>query len=303
MLNVYHKTSPGSSFQPVYEHRLALLQSFVDSNSPMTPECSLLILNEYTDCLERELSCAGSAADVGKVQEMLLELSQFVRSDNARIIPHEYGRLLERLTDIYAHGFGSAEQGAFFRTAADYADVVDAISGQHPACDYSEAVGQLLYYMGELFELRKGSWITIYEHLQSMSNSVKEVQSLKQEYLLEIQRWAEEGVANLFGIRKDRLEKFRRLEIVTQEVDAEIEEKRHSMKANRLHWQSLHGSEVISLDGWVLKKEIEWLLQERQQLVSEQEGNRDLIELIESNILEFQGKLKEVRRKYLIRPV
>ena len=303
MLSATYKTVSSSTHPPVHGHRLALLQAFDDTGIVMTRDRSLQILNEYLNCLERELTGSRGTPDVGKVQEMLLELSQFIRSGKARVLSHEYGRLLRRLSEIYSRGLRENTESAFCRTAADYSDVVEAISREDASYDYSKIVGQLLYFMGQLFESRKGSWVVIYENLGSMSDSIRVVKLLKLEYLLEIQRWAEEGVANLFQIRKDLQRKIVSLDKAVDVVLADIAERRQEMASCNSRWLDRCGGRILNMDVWVLKNEIDALRKKVKKLTRERDGSLAINDLIDVNILEFEGELREVRRKYHIKLV
>ena len=303
MLKAIYKTVSRDTHPPVHSHRLALMQVFDDSDIVMTPDRSLQILNEYLNCLEKELTGSSGAPDIGKIQEMLLEISQFVRSGKARVLPHEYGRLLGRLSGIYSQGLSENFKSAFCRTAADYADVVEAISKENASYDYSKIVGQLLYFMGQSFESRKGSWVVIYEHLGSMSDSIRVIQLLKLEYLLEIQRWAEEGVANLFQIRKDLQRKIASFDEAVDGVLAEIAERRQEMASCKSSWLDRCGGRILNMDVWILKSEIDALRKKVKDLIQERDGSLAINDLIDVNILEFEGKLREVRRKYHIKLV
>jgi len=303
MLSATYKTVSSSTHPPVHGHRLALLQAFDDTGIVMTRDRSLQILNEYLNCLERELTGSRGTPDVGKVQEMLLEISQFVRSGKARVVPHEYSRLLGRLSGIYSRGLRENTESAFCRTAADYSDVVEAISREDASYDYSKIVGQLLYFMGQLFESRKGSWVVIYENLGSMSDSIRVVKLLKLEYLLEIQRWAEEGVANLFQIRKDLQRKIVSLDEAVDVVLADIAERRQEMASCNSRWLDRCGGRILNMDVWVLKNEIDALRKKVKKLTRERDGSLAINDLIDVNILEFEGELREVRRKYHIKLV
>ena len=303
MLNATYKTVSTGTHPPVHSHRLALLQAFDDGGRDMTSDRSLQIFNEYLNCLERELSGSHGATDIGKVQEMLLEFSQFVRSGKASVLPHEYGQLLSRLSGIYSRGLSENFKSPFCRTAADYADVVEAISRENASYDYSEIVGQLLYFMGQLFESRRGNWIVIYEHLESMSDSIRVIQMLKLEYLLEIQRWADEGVANLFQIKKDLQRKIALLDEAADGVLSDIAERPQEMASCKTRWLDRCGGKVLNMDVWILKSEIDALRGKVKKLNRERDSSLAIKDLIDVNILEFEGKLREVRRKYHIRLV
>ncbi|MEJ1298205.1 MAG: hypothetical protein RPU64_06965 [Candidatus Sedimenticola sp. (ex Thyasira tokunagai)] len=292
------------SLNLIQKHRIELSKAFARNGSCVTPQKSRQILADYLAYLERELSVENVLINVGQVQEMLLEVSCIIRSGRANIAPQEYRIILKRLTAIYAEGFiAHGTKDAFSITAVDYADVIEAISGAFPDFDYSEAVGQLLYYMNRLFTLRKSGWMTVYEHIISMPDSIKAIQLLKEEYFLEIQKWAEEGVDNLFQIRKDLAQRMDTLDQEVAEIGIKIKRIEDRLESRRYSSKSRRGAVIFDLAAEREKKEINLLIDERDQRRDESEGKEQIIELIESNIREFEIKLKETRRAYFVRLV
>jgi hypothetical protein len=268
---------PSSQHLSTQQHRLELGGGLSDDFSRLPPSTIRQILDGYLDDLERELSESDTGTDIGRVQEMLLEIAGFIRSGTAKATEGECLFFLERLIDLYGNGFSQVGKNAFSVTAADYADVIEAVSIECPTYDYSQAVGQLICYMQQLFESRKGSWITIYEHIESMSNSISVVQILKDVYLQEIRQWADEGVANLF--------------------------KRASLPCVSNTAQKAGRRQVVDIREKRVEKEIAVLHQQIDQLMGERQGKTEIAALIQSNIQEFQTKLKEIRRAYLLRLV
>ncbi len=83
----------------------------------MTSDSSCALLRNYFDFLEQQLSDAGAIPDVSQIQEMLLEVSEFIRSGKTGYYSDEYGRILKRLVSIYAGGFSSSSSSAFTLTS------------------------------------------------------------------------------------------------------------------------------------------------------------------------------------------
>ena len=84
------------------------------------------IFGHYLDYLEHRLREDTDFTDIGQIQEMLLELSDCIRSNNNRMSAEEYGALLERLRSIYAEGMAQSRKVIYAATAADYADLIEA---------------------------------------------------------------------------------------------------------------------------------------------------------------------------------
>ncbi|HHH40351.1 MAG TPA: hypothetical protein ENK50_12360 [Sedimenticola sp.] len=280
------------------QHRLELTERL---GAPgLTPERVEQILERYLDDLETELLAREAGADIGRVQEMLLEIAGFIRTDGSKVPVAQRRYFLERLIELYGKGFAVRGKSAFSVTAADYAEVIEVISAECPNYDFSQAVGQLICYMQQLFESRKESWITIYQHIESMSDSNSVVQLLKDVYLREIRQWAEEGVANLFGIESDLLNGIR-------ELDERIESLQQRLAARvrdgGAPTASVSSGRVIDLRQKRTQREIDALRRQIEQLQQARQDKEAVAELIRSNIHEFQTKLKETRRAYLLRAV
>ncbi len=258
------------------------------------------IFGDYLDYLEIRFSHEDNVTDIGQVQEMLLELSHCIRSKNSRIKAEEYSAILERLTDIYAQGMAHNRKTIFSATAADYADLIEAISLKHPTYDYSEMIGQLLFYMKQLFEQRKGNWITIYDHLQSMPDSIEGLQSLKKSYLQEIQQWVEEGVENLFQIRADFYSRIEQLNHEASELVQKINAGKDNISSDIAKFKAGGKNTVISFELKSREKEIGILDNKMKEIVIEREGEGRIHELIEENIKEFEDILTNTKRSICI---
>ena len=254
------------------------------------------IINDYLDYLEKRLSQEANFTDIGQVQEMLLELSYCIRLNNRQINLEEYSAILERLSDIYARGMGQNKRTIFSVTAADYADLIEAISFRHPTYDYSEMIAQLLFYMNQLFEQRKGNWITIYDHLQSMTDSIESLQSLKKRHFQKIQQWVEEGVENLFQIREDFYGRIEQLNNEANALDQKINEGKDNISSDIARFKADEENTVISLEMKRREKEIRMLANRMNEIVNERDGEGKIHDLIEENIKEFEDILTNTKR-------
>ncbi|MEA3275896.1 MAG: hypothetical protein U9Q81_11510 [Pseudomonadota bacterium] len=294
--------NPDTSISHITQHRVTLSRLTANGVSSLAPDHSRQVLQTYLDYFGAQLSRNSASRDIGLLQEMLLEVAHIVRSGTADILTDDYENILERLVAIYARGLNQRGQNAFMITAADYADVIEAISQEYPAYDYSEAVGQLLWYMSRLFGRRKSSWKTVYEHILSMPDSVAAKQLLMQAYFLEINEWVESGVDNLFEIRSDLYAKKAALLKEETTISREIEKMEQALKA-RQGKGTARDRNVVDLGEKRKERTIETLRREMQEIISEKEGKETMIAMIESDIRQFEDKLKEAKRAYFIRLV
>jgi len=292
----------GSAVQ-IQQHRRELTKAFAEGNSCFFPNRVVRVLNDYLDYLEFELSNHHSLIKISQVQEMLLEISCIIRSGKTTVDAAVYPHILERLTGIYAQGLSQRKKDAFSLTAGDYAEVIEVISAEFPNYDYREVVAQLLNYMNHLYRLKKTGWITVYEHIRSMPNSIEALQVLKEARFLEIQKWVEEGVHNLFGIQSDIRKRIGQIERKAAGIKNAVEHEQQQLAFELKRGKVLANSKVASLYRERKRREISVLCDRRDQLMSEKRAEEQIIQLIESNIREFESKLKEARRYYLVRLV
>lgn len=290
-----------SSQESIRAHRIALTTHCLDGREG--DDCSCQLLDDHLHYLKQALQGDRQLENVSQIQEMLLELSLVIRSRALGLSASGHQQILERLSDIYAEGLDLRGSNAFLLTSADYADVVEAIGNRLAGHDYGRVIGQLLFYMAQLYLTRKGSWSTIYEHLIAMPGSIPGIASLKQKCFAEIHRWAEEGVANLFQIQRD-----------IQARQAHLWSKGLRIR-KRIDWlkagcgpgfdpdRPFAGRPVASLDQYRVVNQIRALQQELRLIQQELDGKQETAQLIESNILEFEQKLQAARRTYLIQAV
>jgi hypothetical protein len=280
-----------------------LKKSSPELGSKSLPGRSRTRIEERLNRLGVELSRSETAIDSEQVEHMLLLLSADIRSGSSELAHSDYRWIVERLTFIYAQGFDRRADDIFTITADSYAHLIETISREYPGYDYSEAVGQLFCYMSRLFRTRRTRWKAVYEHILSIPDAVEAKQVLNQAFFVEIQEWAEAGVENLFSIRKDLREKIGAIKSKIRLIDLRIDRISNKQYVAVEFESTMLGSNVVDLAAARRKRSIELLRLKRQQLVEENEHEETVVGLIESDIREFEDKLRATRRAYFIRPV
>jgi hypothetical protein len=263
----------------------------------MEQEESCHILKQYFDYLENSLS-KPAESDIALLQEMLLEISDLLRSGKSQLEEDGYLRLLNRLTSIYAKGLQSENDWAFAQTAANFADILQSISQTYQDYDYSHSVGLLLHYMDRLFNYEEESWLEVFEHLRSMPDSIGIMQQLKDQYLHEIQNWVEEGVDNLFTIRNEQVEILANLDQAMMQLDKEISNREISL-LQQVH--SAHQNNVVEMRHQLERREIYRLRGEAGEMMKERESKLEIINLLDVNIQEFADRITDIRRRAIMR--
>ena len=261
------------------------------------------ILQEHLDRLRDQLTGPEEAIDTSLVCETLLDLSDDLGSRTSVFQSSDYRWILQRLTRIYAQGFIGRTGEPFTVTAAAYAQVIETISHIYPGQDYSEAIGQLFCYMSRLFRTRERSWKVVYKHILSIPDAVEAKQLLNRAFFVEIKEWAEAGVDNLFSIRRDLYEKIDELQVRIDSCNRQIAKTAEAMNHPRKTGAMPVGSNVIDLQRVRNKRRIASLEHKRQGLVEAKNDEESIVALIESDIREFEEKLRRTRRAYFVRPV
>lgn len=264
---------------------------------------SAKLIGERLNRLEAQLSRPDTAIDSSEIEVILLLLSADIRTGYSELASGDFRQIIERITEIYAQGFGQRAGGVFTATADSYAHLIETISRAYPGHDYSEAVGQLFCYMSRLFRARKNGWKAVYEHLLSIPDAVEAKQVLNRAFFVEIQEWAEAGVENLFSIRKDLYAKIRNIKRRIRELDRRIERIAGPSDLPEQANSAQNASNIVDLAQARRRLLIEPLRVRRRRLVDEKENEKTIVGLIESDICEFEEKLRATRRAYFIRAV
>jgi ribosomal protein L17 len=258
------------------------------------------IIKQYFDYLENTLSRQDSAVDTEQLNDMLNEVSGFIRSDKSQLRADGYSRMLKRLNSIYAQGLRINDNRAFTRTAVNFADILNTVSQSFPSYDYSESVGLLLHYMHKMFNYREEGWIEVLEHLIAMPDSVEIMQLIKSQHLEEIQNWVEEGVDNLFALLDEQLEVIDNIDSEILLLDNELLHRRRAL-SKATHTPSMN--RVVPISRIREKQLIQELFGRRAELMSERAGKLELADLLDENIQEFTDRLIEIRRSALVQLV
>lgn len=284
--------------------RAALLAGRAPTPEASPPQSqSRKILEGHLDRLLAQLTGPESAVDTGRIQDMLVALAKDIRSRSSVFQSSDYRWILERLTEIYAQGCGRRGPEPLTITAAAYAQVIETISRAHPSCDYGEAIGQLFCYMSRLFQIQESSWKAVYEHILSIPDSIEAKQLLNHAFFIEIQEWAEAGVENLFSIRRDLYEKIGELTVEVDRLDRRIATTAGESNRGGRADTAVSAPNVIDFAKARKKHLVASMERRRQRLVDEKKNEESIVALIESDIREFEEKLRNTRRAYFIRPV
>jgi len=263
----------------------------------MAQEDACHIIKQYFDHLEVALADPHETVDINQLQEMLLELSLFLRSGKNQIKADGYLRLLNRLTAIYAKGLQVKDDRAFACTAANFADILESISQSFQDYDYSQSIRLLLHYMDKLFNYREESWIEVYEHLLCMPDSIRILQQLKTGHLDDIKRWIEEGVDNLYTLWDEQLELIKIQSQDLLDLDTEILSRQQTLlDKGRLFFRA----NVADLALFRERHEVTKLMNRRHDLHSQRKSKLEIVCLLEDNIAEFADLLARMRRSAML---
>lgn len=266
-----------------------LFPDFTVRGKVLDQNTACALLKNRIDALESLLSDGQEMVNFDQLHALLGTVSIFLESTSHRIEDEGYTRLLNRLIRIYTHGMIEPENPAFSATAAHYSKLVKIVSRVLPGYDYSRPIGQLLFYMNQLYRGRKPGWQLILQSLLSMPDNIEEIHRLKQKHLNQIQQWIEEGVSNLFQIRDEQLDLLSENTCHLRDMEERIE------RTDQQH-RSYRGKVVTPIAVASEKKALQALVDEKESLILELEAQKSLINLLEENIEEFGDKLFATRR-------
>lgn len=261
------------------------------------------IVEKHIEEILIQLARPSPRIDAERVKETLLELSAHIRSRSSVFQGSDYRWILEQLTGIWAQGFANRTAGPFATTAAAYAKVIETISHAYPGQDYCRAVAQLFGYMIRLFRTQESSWKAVYEHILSIPDSVEAKRLLDRVFLVEIQEWAEAGVGNLFSIRSNLYRKIGELAVRIEELDQRIAKIEREAKRHRQVWAARYGPNVIDLSQVHKRALMTSLAERRQGLADDKRGEEIIVAMIESDIREFEDKLRNIARACFVRSI
>lgn len=270
------------------------------TGSPALARRSRKRIEEVLNQLGAQLTRPDELIGASEIDDMLLLLSADIRFGAPELASSDYRWIVDQLTGIYAQGFEQRPGDLFTKTARSYAHLIETISRAYPGNDYSEAVGQLFCYMSRLFRTRKHDWKAVYEHLLSIPDSVEAKQMLNRAFFAEIQEWAEAGVENLFSIRMDLYEKIGAIKDQIRRLDRRIEMTLGGIQLPEQTSSARAGTNVVDLAAARRERLIGSLRFKRQRLLEEKDDEEIIVGLIESDIREFEDKLRATRRAYFI---
>jgi hypothetical protein len=269
----------------------------------LKPEAYRRHLDACLTVVERELVSGSSTADIELVQSSLGTVATIVRANPGIAGGSELGTFLHRLTRLYAPACDRRESEAFTTTATEYGAVVAAISHRHPELDYTAALGQLLELMTRLFAARDNNWKAVYQLLRSIPESNKAKQILSKVCAADIREWFDAGVQNLFSLQNDLISKIEALEREAEETSRRMQVKSRRLRELRRRNDPDGTGKVVVLEGILMERRLQALAREKEQLLAEKAGRESTLGLIESDILEFENRLREARRLYYLRVV
>jgi hypothetical protein len=270
----------------------------VPAAAPARPRQATRPLSDGLRSLARDLCPDEPLAGRRRSEDRLRELAALIRNEKVAIRPQRAERALRNVTGLYGNGFAARADDEYTGTAAGYAAVVSALSRRFPALDFAEAVGQLLDFMIRLFKREDAGWAAIYRHLRAVPDTVAAKQQLKRVCSAHIAEWFDAGVQNLFGLREEPSDRIAKLAAESERLDCEIQSAREAAAPG-----DADGQRVVALVQRTRTNEIAELGRRRQTLLEEQAEKTDTVALIEADIQEFEHRLWEARRAYLLRPV
>lgn len=261
------------------------------------------VLDEHVRSIAAEFGPRGAPADLRRTRATLDQIAEIVGTGSSDIAADGYAHLLQHLTRVYAVSDIRSAYGVPTRSASSYARVVKALSSQCPACDFREAIGQLLDLMTRLFETRHPSWKSIFRLLRAIPESVHGRERLQRVCSIHLHEWFEAGIPNLFSQQKQLAREIEGLDLDIANLQIEIriiEDEIETFKASA----NRPGDPGIAILATARK---------RRQIVRSQRTMREALDrlhvktaaaaLIESDIRGLGSRLRDAVRTYRLHMV
>jgi len=258
------------------------------------------------DCLhvvEHELASDEGLTDVKRIEAILAAVASSVRSNDAPAVGCDYRDFLERLADLYAQGCDQRENDAFAASATGYSALIEAVARKYPDLDYTIPIGQLLELMIRLFRTRDNNWKLVYENLRAIPDDVSTKKRLIRVCSADIREWYDAGVQNLFSLQEDLEAKIEYLTSRAKRIDRQTRAAERATARVRRRLDPSGTGKVAILEERIKLREIDALKRKRDETLDELEGRKDTLGLIESDIREFEGILRDARRAYHLRVI
>lgn len=261
------------------------------------------MLNDCLRVVEHELVEVEGSANVHRIENTLDAVVGILRLSGSPSKRCDHEGFLRHLSAIYARGHAQRDNIAFAATAVGYAAVVEAISRRYPELDYREPLGQLLELMTRLFAARDNRWKRVYKHLRSIPDSVEAKQTLTRVCSADIREWFDAGVQNLFSLRDDLAAKIRALGAKAWRIEREIGVLQRTLAASRARLDPAGTRKVVGLAEKVKERQIAEMQTKKEEVLDEKAAREGTLHLIESDIREFESRLREALRVYYLRAV
>ncbi len=267
-------------------------------NSEFSEDANLdEILNVYLQFLQSQLLGSSECMDIGKIREMLLEITDLVRAGKVKDRGEEFGRFFDGLANIYSFDTMQSGGDGFQHSVGDYAELLESVSSEFPAYNYDTALQQVFLYMNRMFEHQQNGWVEVLETIAAMPESIGMVHILKQECFPEIMEWVEGGVHNLFQIHGDLSAMTRKLEMRERLVEQQMARFRSAYLTRQV------AENLVDVKQGKKARAMALLRRKLVDIQHEVAEKRGLIKLVESNIQEFQDLMATARRAFFIRLV
>jgi hypothetical protein len=257
-------------------------------------------LSGCLDILGDHIGQDSAGSDIERVNRTLDEIACAIRLDRSFSEDCDQGWFLERLTRIYARGCDQRDNPAFMITATGYASLVAAMSRAFPDLDYGAALGQLIELMTRLFAAQDSGWSVVYGHLRSIPDAVDAKRKLDVVCSADVREWFDAGVQNLFSLQEDLAKKIQDLDAQIEGIDNEIKATRQSMKRARRRLDPAGEGKIVAFQGGIARREIMALQEKRREIAEERNGREETLLLVESDIREFESRLRDARRAYYL---
>lgn len=249
--------------------------------------------------LAQALSPDRGRADLERIRAELVDIADMIRAGGEGGHRADYARFLRCLTGVYQHASARPDNSSPAHTASGYAAIVEAIHTVCPSLDYRPSVGQLLELMIRLFKARDSAWTLVYRHLRAISDALEAQQGQTRVCSADIREWIDAGAQNLFSLLQDLDQRVAELTREAEAVAREIDIQRRALEGMRRE-SAASGGKLVFLAYKEKQQEIAELRVKQEQILEQRDTSASTRELIRADIREFEERLRNARRAFVV---
>jgi hypothetical protein len=233
----------------------------------------------------------------------LVEIGGLLQTTENRASTLDYHSILRCLVEIFRTLSAHMDNREFPEAATDYAALIETISRDHPELDVREAVGQLLEFMSWQFMREDMGWRTIHRHLLHINRVSHPARALSRVFAADIHQWLYAGVRDLFSYRARLSAVIDEAGARAADIETSIRKERSALEMLRRRLPARRDPKISIFAEKKRERTISDLLRQQRDLLLELDRKKRTMGLLTSDMRDFQTRLREARRAFVVHSV